>query len=134
MQVLVTTFNADQSANTTEAKALTYTFPKKGNAPEGYTLVVNDLESADVATTGGGKYPAYTYFKYNGTSYYLPKSVGALPKGSRITVIAEAPKAPKATPLASIEDRGPEGLADLPPKVEAADAPKAPKAPRATKK
>lgn len=143
MKVQVTTYNTDGSINsTTEFKALTYQFPKRGNAADDFYLVVDGANRygnlQEVATTGGGKYPAYTYFKYNGTSYYLPKSAGALAKGSKLDIIVEAPKPAPAPALASIEDRGPEGLADLLPKVEAADGTEAPapvaKKPRAPKK
>ena len=129
MQVQVTTFAADQSATTIVAKALLYTFPKKGNAADDYTLLVNGevLGAGNVATTGGGKYPAYTSFKYNGTSYYLPKSVGALPSGSKIDVVVEAPKAAPAP----VE---PAPAVETPAEVEAPKPPKAPRAPRAPKK
>lgn len=80
---------------TTVAKALTYAFPKKGNAPITQKFTVNGKE-AETAQTGGGKYPTYIYFKHEGASYYLPKNV--TPDNlSNIEVIAEVPK---ATPVA----------------------------------
>jgi len=82
-------------------KALTYTFPKKGNAAADYKLTVNDV-ATEVAQTGGGKYPRYTYFKHNGTSYYLPKDV--LPvSGSNIAIIAEEAKKGVAAAAAPVE-------------------------------
>jgi len=56
-------------------KALRYAFPKKGNAAEGFHFLNTDGEKLQAVTTGGGKYPKYTYFIHNGHSYYLPKNV-----------------------------------------------------------
>jgi hypothetical protein len=83
-------------ANT--VKALTYTFPTKGNAPADYKLTVNRQE-AETRQTGGGKYPRYTYFKHEGASYYLPKNI--IPDtGTDIVVI---PPEPKAAPVTTEE-------------------------------
>jgi hypothetical protein len=69
--------------------ATLYTFPRKGNAPAGYYLLVDGV-AVDAAMTGGGKYPRYTYFKHNGKSYYLPKDVVLL-AGAEVTT--DAPRA-----------------------------------------
>jgi hypothetical protein len=95
----------------TTVKALTYAFPKKGNAPVTQKFTVNGKE-ADTAQTGGGKYPTYIYFKHEGASYYLPKN--QTPDNlSDIVTIAEAPKAAPA-PVAAKEEKP----MDLPPSVE----------------
>ena len=100
----------------TTVKALTYTFPKKGNAPAGYTLTVGG-KPTDTAQTGGGKYPQYTYFKHEGTSYYLPKNI--IPDtGTDISIIPPEPKPVKA----------PEAVGATPPQ-----APTAPAGQKATK-
>ena len=107
MKVQVTTFTADGATNTTTTvTAKQYAFPKKGNQAANYELQVNGEVKASalaqVATTGGGKYPCYTYFKHDGKSWYLPKECGALPGGSMIEVIAEEPKPVPAKPEAEL--------------------------------
>ena len=82
-----------QLANNTVVSALLYTFPKKGNAPEGFHLFVGDTQ-VPAAMTGGGKFPTYTYFMLDGTSYYLPKNVNPA-SGEKLVVVAEVPKAVK---------------------------------------
>jgi len=112
----------------TTVKALTYTFPKKGNAPAGYTLTVGG-KLTDTAQTGGGKYPQYTYFKHEGASYYLPKNV--IPDTSTdIVIIPPEPKAvaapkPVAAPTEPAE-RNPEhaGVDMEPAKDSKLDKPK----------
>lgn len=82
-------------------KALLYAFPKKGNAPAGYTLTVNNAP-AKTAQTGGGKYPQYVYFMLNGISYYLPKDVIPV-SGTDIVVISEAANPVAAKPKADMK-------------------------------
>lgn len=91
-----------------------YVFPKKGNAAADYTLTLNG-EKATIARTGGGTYPFYIYVMVGGKSYYLPKNAVPDAGSDMRVVVAEVPA---KEVLASIEDRGPEGLEDLLPKVE----------------
>ena len=134
MKVNVSMMRADGSlGDVVECNALAYPFPKKGTQPEGYSLTV-DGETAGaglVANTGFGtaKSPCYTYFMWGGKSYYLPKSVGALPKGSVITVVvpaaAPAPVAPAPIEApAEVEAPTPKAApkSRRKPKVEAAAA------------
>lgn len=110
--------------------ATSYAFPKKGNLPADYTLTLNG-EKAVLARTGGGeKYPTYIYVMIDGKSHYLPKNVTP-DAGSDMTVIATPAKVEEK--LASIEDRGPEGLEDLLPKVEAEVKPAKPARRKAAK-
>lgn len=105
MKVQVTT-----DAGVVTVSALLYAFPKKGNAPEGYTLKIAGQE-VKTAQTGGGKYPRYVYIMINDTSHYLPKNIIPV-SGTEVTIIKEEPKAapapkaaaePKATPAPKAE-------------------------------
>lgn len=100
-------------AKTVAAKP--YVFPKKGNLPADYTLTLNG-EAAKLARTGGGTYPTYIYVMVGEKPYYLPANVTP-DNGSDVKVVKTAEKKVEEE-LASIEDRGPEGLEDLLPKVE----------------
>ena len=110
MKVLVSLLLADGSfSSPVEANALSYAFPKRGVAAADYFLVVNGerVGIEGVANTGFGteKSPSYTYFRIGGKSYYLPKTLGALPKGSTITVApADVPAAVPAAPKAPVEE------------------------------
>jgi hypothetical protein len=106
----------------TTVKALKYTFPKKGNAEEGFHLLIGG-EKVQAATTGGGKYPKYTYFIHDGVSYYLPKNINP---DSGTTIAIEAPtEKPAEAPGADAV------LADE--VTDGSDAMQAPKAPRSRK-
>lgn len=110
------------STGTTEThKALRYAFPKKGNAPEGFHLfnAQGDVK-LQAATTGGGKYPKYTYFIVDGVSYYLPKNVN--PENGT-TLHFTVPEVAKPAADAVLADEVTDG----------SDAMKAPKAPRSRK-
>ena len=95
------TFTTAEGTVTT-VKALRYAFPKKGNAPEGFHLIIGG-EKVQAATTGGGKYPKYTYFLHDGKSYYLPKNVNP---ESGTTLAIEQP-APEAAPEVAAEQPAP---------------------------
>ena len=69
-------------AKTVAAKP--YTFPKKGNLPDGYTLTLNG-EAAKLARTGGGTYPTYIYVMVCEKPYHLPANVTP-DVGSNMTV------------------------------------------------
>jgi septal ring-binding cell division protein DamX len=84
MQVIIT--NSKGQSET--VKALLYAFPKKGNAPSGYTLTLNG-EPATVRQTGGGKYPIYIYILIGGVSHYLPKNV--VPQSGTDVEVVEEP-------------------------------------------
>jgi hypothetical protein len=80
----------------TTVKSLKYAFPKKGNAEEGFHLII-DGEKVQAATTGGGKYPKYTYFIHDGVSYYLPKNVNP-DNGTTLTIEAPTEKPAEVAP------------------------------------
>lgn len=89
MLVRVTT----TTGSTFNANLRRYAFPKKGNAPEGYTLLGADGAGLTAATTGGGRYPTYTYVMLDGVSWYFPKESGAVPSGSTVVVVQAASQA-----------------------------------------
>lgn len=115
--------------------ALLYAFPKKGNAPDDYTLTVEG-QPTKVAQTGGGKYPRYTYLMINGTSYYLPKNVVPL-SGTDVKLMADEPKSAETKALKTPVESTPEPGAAKPEVVEPTPEPvaaPADKKPRRSKK
>lgn len=108
MKVQVTT-----SAGLSTVSALLYAFPKKGNAPEGYTLTLNG-KPTETRQTGGGKYPQYVYLMIDGVSHYLPKNVIPL-SGTDVLVVKE-----EAKPVpAKVEEPAPEAAVEAKAEVEA---------------
>lgn len=74
--------------------------PKVAKTPEGYTLKVNgkDMKAPDIALTGGGAHPMYTYISWEGKATWFG---GHLPSGTQVTI--EVPKAAEAPAPAAPE-------------------------------
>jgi len=100
----------------TTVKALKYAFPKKGNAEEGFHLVIGG-EKVQSATTGGGKYPKYTYFIHDGVSYYLPKNVNP-DSGTTLAIEAPTEKPAEAAPTEQPKAEEPKAPRSRKPKAE----------------
>lgn len=73
--------------------------PKASKTPEGYSLVVDGatVASPNIAITGGGTFPVYTYLSLNGEVTWF---AGSFEAGSAVAVIA--PIAPIAAPVAQV--------------------------------
>lgn len=75
--------------------------PKVAKTPEGYTLKVNgkEFKAPDIALTGGGAHPMYTYISWEGKATWFG---GHLPSGTEVTIETPAatPAAPAPAPAA----------------------------------
>ncbi len=86
--------------------------PKVANTPSGYTLKVNgtEMKAPEVATTGGGAFPSYTYLLLNGTPRWF---AGVFASGTAVEVVDPTPKPVEAAP-APAEAPKPEAPAEAP--------------------
>ena len=84
------------AGETRVVKATSYAFPKRSNAPEGFTLRCGDA-TLPVAMTGGKSYPTYVYVKFGDVGYYLPKNVTP-DAGSEVWIVEEAAKPVEVKP------------------------------------
>ena len=87
MSNLTITVTINSVATTVVAKP--YAFPKAPKVNKDYTLTLNG-KPAELAQTGGGKYPTYVYFKHEGKSMYLPANCTP-DSGSELKIVV-APK------------------------------------------
>lgn len=74
--------------------------PKVAKTPEGYTLKVNgqEMRAPQVALTGGGAHPMYTYIFWEGKATWFGAQ---FPTGTELTIEVPQPAAPKQEAAAS---------------------------------
>ena len=100
--------------------------PKQSKTPENYSIKVNgaEVKAPQVALTGGGAFPAYTYLQVGNEVKWFS---GHFEAGTAVEIIDPASEAAKGTtPAAS--------AAQPEVKAEVAKQPKQPKQPKSPKK